>query len=482
MKLSELSGEAVNLDPDITGLTADSRTVEKGFLFAALPGVIADGGRFVVQARQKGAAAVLASPGIETTLPIIHDENPRRRFSDMAAKFFERQPQVVAGITGTNGKTSTARFAAELWQFCGNASGSMGTLGAVGKDYNQRIGHTTPDPVTLHQTLDHMAQEGITHLAMEVSSHGLSQHRADGVRFSLAAFTNISHDHLDYHNTFEQYFHAKARLFDELISDDGTVVINADGAGAKDICAIAKRRNIKILLTGKSGDDFRILNVTPSSTGLKLKIKADGQHYDIQLPLIGKFQAENALLAAGLVVASGEDVSNVIPLLENLSAVPGRMQRVSTVTARDGEAGVYVDYAHTPDAVSTALQAIRPHTQGRVIVILGAGGDRDQAKRALMGVAAETYADIVIVTDDNPRNEDPALIRKKILEGCHGAKEIGDRAEAIRQGIAMLGAGDVLLIAGKGHETGQQIGGKTIPFSDQAVARAAARERNKELG
>ncbi len=482
MRLSELAGQAVAHDPEIAGLTIDSRAVKKGYLFAALPGAVADGAHFIPQAEEKGAAAVLAKPGAVTTLPVIYDENPRRRLSEMAARFFMRQPGVVAGITGTNGKTSTARFAAQLWHLCGRASASLGTLGAVGDNFDQPLGHTTPDPVTLHRILDDMVAAGVTHLAMEVSSHGLVQHRADGVRFSSAAFTNITQDHLDYHDTFDQYFQAKTRLFSDLVPDDGIVVVNADGAGAEKICSIVKRRGLHLMSVGKLGKDLRILRLLPTPTGTGLEIDAQGQRFDIQLPLIGAFQAENALLAAGLVVASGEAVNTVIPLLEKLSVVPGRMQRVSTLEIHGSHAGVYVDYAHTPDAIATALQAIRPHAKGRIVVILGAGGDRDQAKRVLMGAAAHSFADIAIVTDDNPRTEDPAKIRQQVLEGCPAAIEIGDRGEAIKQGVAMLGGGDVLLITGKGHETGQQIGGKTLPFSDQVVAEEATRERKKELG
>lgn len=482
MRLSELAGEAVTSDPEIAGITADSRAVENGFLFAALPGTVVDGTQFIPQAEKRGAAAVLACPGVQAGVPLVLDENPRRRLSNMAAKFYPRQPSVIAGITGTNGKTSTAQFAAELWSLCGESAGSVGTLGAVGENYEYKLIHTTPDPVTLHQVLDDMAGARITHLAMEVSSHGLAQHRADGVRFSIAAFTNITQDHLDYHSSFDDYFDAKARLFSGLLPASGAIVLNADGAGAGAIMKIAKERGARIIKTGKAGGDIKLANAAPQSSGLDIEVEADGENYKLHLPLIGAFQVENALLAAGIVIASGEPASRVLPMLESLSGVPGRMQRVAEISMAEGSAGIYVDYAHTPDAVASALHAIRPHAAARVIVIIGAGGDRDRKKRRLMGVSAQEYADAVIVTDDNPRTENPASIRRDVLEGCPDATEIGDRREAISYGIAMLRGGDVLLIAGKGHETGQQVGEKVFPFNDAQVARDTAQERMKELG
>jgi len=482
VKLSVLAGETFSNDPEIAGLTADSRAVRRGFLFAALPGVIADGAKFIPQAEENGAAAILARPGVHSHLPIVIDPEPRRRLSHVAAKFFPRQPKMIAGITGTNGKTSTASFVAELWAMLGKSSGSLGTLGAKGKNYCRKLAHTTPDPVTLHSVLDEMAGAGISHLAMEVSSHGLAQDRADGVQFSIAAFTNITQDHLDYHRNAENYFRAKQRLFQALLPDDGVVVVNADGDGVAAIIEIAKARDLRILTTGAAGDDLKLVGASAQPSGLDINIMARGVSYNLRLPLIGGFQAENALLAAGIVIASGEPVKKVLPLLEKLSGVPGRMQRVAEIIFDDGAAGVYVDYAHTPDAVETALLGVRPHAKGRVIAIIGAGGDRDKTKRPLMGKAAAAHADAVIVTDDNPRTEDPAQIRQKILKGCPGATEIGDRGQAIAAGVAQLGAGDVLLIAGKGHETGQQVGMEVLPFSDEEAAIAAAQNRMKELG
>ncbi len=482
MKLSALAGETFSNDPEIAGLTADSRAVRRGYLFAALPGAIADGAKFIPQAEKNGAAAILARPGVRSRLPIVIDPEPRRRLSRVAAKFFPRQPKMIAGITGTNGKTSTASFVAEIWAMLGKQSGSLGTLGAKGKNFSRKLVHTTPDPVTLHSVLDEMAGAGISHLAMEVSSHGLAQDRADGVKFSIAAFTNITQDHLDYHCTAENYFAAKQRLFQTLLPDDGVVVVNTDGEGAAAIIEIADARDLRVMTTGSTGDDLKLVSATPQPSGLDIKIIARGVSYSLRLPLIGGFQAENALLAAGIVIASGEPVEKVLPLLEKLSGVPGRMQHVAGINFDAGSAGIYVDYAHTPDAVETALLGVRPHAKGQVIAIIGAGGDRDKAKRSLMGKAAALYADAVIVTDDNPRTEDPAMIRQQILKGCPEAAEIGDRGQAIAAGVAQLSAGDVLLIAGKGHETGQQVGVEVLSFSDEEAAMAAALNRMKELG
>ena len=470
MRLSVLAAEGFDPDPEISGITPDSRAVREGYLFAALPGAKTDGETFIPQAEKLGAAAVLARPGAATRLPLVADAEPRRRLSQMAARFHPGQPEWIAGVTGTNGKTSTAVFAASLWAMLGEKSGSLGTLGAKGAGFERPLAHTTPEPVTLHETLDAMAGAGITRLAMEVSSHALAQYRADAVRFAAAAFTNLTQDHLDFHKDFDDYFAAKLRLFVELLPAHGTAVINMDGARAQDVRAAAERRGVRVIATGRRGDAIRILRTAPTPAGLDLDIEAEGRVRPLSLPLIGAFQAENAALAAGLVIASGWNANKVLPLLDQLPGVPGRMQRAASLRG----AGVYVDYAHTPDAVATALAAIRPHATGRVIAVIGAGGDRDRAKRPLMGKAAATGADLVIVTDDNPRTEDPAAIRREVLAGCSGAREIGDRAEAIAAGVSLLRSGDVLLIAGKGHETGQIIAGVTHPFDDALEARRAA--------
>lgn len=478
MRLSQLANEAIKPDPAICGLTADSRAVESGYLFAALPGVNVDGQDYIPQAEERGAAAILARPGVASALPTIIDDNPRKRLAEMAARFFPGRPETIAGVTGTNGKTSTALFTAQLWRMLGKSGASMGTLGVQAENFTRILGFTTPEPVALHKTLQEMTAAGVTHLAMEVSSHGLAQHRADGVHFEIAAFANITQDHLDYHDSFDAYFGAKARLFTELLGDDGVAVVNMDGEGADDIVRRAAKAGRRVITVGGGGEDIRLLSSTPHALGLEIQFETEGKTYQVNLPLIGAFQAENALLAAGIAVASGEEAGKVAPLLEKLNGAPGRMELAAEVSG----ASAYVDYAHTPDAVATALKAIRPHASGRVIAIIGAGGDRDQTKRPLMGGAASENADIVIVTDDNPRTEDPASIRAAVLEGCKGAMEIGDRGQAIAEGIAMLEAGDVLLIAGKGHETGQVVGRETLPFNDAEEAKAAALNRMKELG
>lgn len=470
MKLSALAAERFDPDPEISGITPDSRAVRDGFLFAALPGAKADGTAFIPQAEERGAAAVLARPGAKTRLPLVADEEPRRRLSEIAARFHPRQPDVIAGVTGTNGKTSTAIFAAALWSLLGERAGSLGTLGVHAPGFDRALGHTTPEPVILHETLDALASAGVTHLAIEVSSHALAQYRADGVRFSAAAFTNLTQDHLDFHESFEAYFNAKLRLFTDLLPAGGTAVVNMDGARAGDVAAAAERRNLTLLTTGRRGGALRILKVAPTPAGLDLDLEAAGKIRPLALPLIGAFQAENACLAAGLVIAAGFSADRVLPLLNRLPGVPGRMQHAASLNG----AGVYVDYAHTPDAVATALAAIRPHARARVIALIGAGGDRDRSKRPLMGKAAAEGADLVIVADDNPRTEDPAAIRRDVLAGCPAAREIGDRAEAIAAGVALLRPGDVFLICGKGHETGQTVGAVTHPFDDVEEARRAA--------
>lgn len=475
MRLSALAGAPFDPDPDISGLTPDSRAVRRGFLFAALPGVAADGADFIPQAEKNGAAAILARRGARTSLPLVADDEPRRRLAEMAARFYPRQPRFIAAITGTNGKTSTAVFSAALWSMLGRNSGSIGTLGARSADYQRKLQHTTPEPVILHETLDAMAGGGVTHLAMEASSHALAQFRADGVVLSAAAFTNITQDHLDYHSDFADYFAAKKRLFLDLLPATGAAIVNMDGEGGDKVASLARARGLKLITTGAAGDSLRLSSLTPQPGGLDISVEAEEQTFELRLPLVGAFQAENALLAAGIVMASGEDAVRVLPLLERLPGVPGRMQHAADVAG----AGVYVDYAHTPDAIETALAAVRPHASGRVIAIIGAGGDRDRKKRPLMGAAAAKGADHVIVTDDNPRTEEPSVIRREVLAGCVNAEEIGDRAEAIAKGVAMLRKGDVLLIAGKGHETGQIVGKETLPFDDVDVARRAAKETGR---
>ena len=469
MKLSTLLAHNVETDVDIAGLTADSRAVKPGFLFAALKGVNSDGAQFIPQAEAAGAAAILCGEKVSANVPVFVVDEPRKSLAHMAARFYPRQPEFIAGITGTNGKTSTAQFASQLWQMLGIHAGALGTLGVQsgdekGGEFHLPLNHTTPEPVTLHHALDTVADWGCTHLAMEVSSHGLAQFRADGVNFNVAAFTNITQDHLDYHPDFDDYFAAKQRLFVELLPKDATAILNADGEGAQSLETTLKDRPVKVVSTGQAGKDIEIKTVMASPDGLDLTVKAEGRIYSVSLPLVVAFQAENALLAAGIVIASGHSPAAVLPLLARLKGVNGRMMRAGT---KNG-AGIYVDYAHTPDAVETALSAARPHTKGRLIAIIGAGGDRDAGKRALMGKAAHLTADYVIITDDNPRTEDPEKIRSQIKAGAPDGEIIGDRAKAISTAIAMLSAGDVLMILGKGHETGQIVGNQVLPFDDAA--------------
>ena len=475
MKLSALALVPLAADPDIAGITADSRAVKPGYLFAALPGAKADGAAFIREAEEKGAAAILALPGVKSHAPLIADTNPRKRLAEIAARFYPRQPRIIAGVTGTNGKTSTARFAAQLWRLLGENAGSLGTLGAEARGFARKLQHTTPDPVALHETLDEMAGAGVTHLAMEVSSHGLAQYRADGVKFSAAAFTNLTQDHLDFHAGLDDYFNAKLRLFTELLAKGSPAVVNADGEGAGHVATSAGIAGLNVLTTGAKGGFLTLASAAPHGRGQAIVVEHAGALTRIELALVGAFQAENALLAAGLVIALGSDAATVLPLLAKLEGAPGRMQHVADVAG----AAIYVDYAHTPDAISTALAAARPHTAGKLVAIIGAGGDRDRSKRPPMGAAAAAGADIVIVTDDNPRSEDPASIRREVVAGAPDALEIGDRAEAIGRAIALLEPGDVLLIAGKGHETGQVVGDKVSPFDDADVARAAAKRRER---
>ena len=471
IKLSALTGvRDLAIDPEITGMTADSRAVQVGYLFAALPGTKLDGAKFIPQAEEAGAVAVLALPGTQANVPVIEQDEPRQALAQYAATFHPGQPGMIAGITGTNGKTSIARFCQQMWGHLGHKAGSLGTLGAYASGYEYTLRHTTPDPVEIHQVLSTMTTLGTTHLAMEVSSHGLAQYRADGIGFSLAAFTNITQDHLDFHPDFDDYFRAKMRLFTELLPSDGTAVVNIDGPGSDRAADAITGAGRRLMTVGRKGEDIRLIDTSALPDGTALSLECGGQTWELTLPLIGYFQAENALVAAGLVIASGHEPGEVIPLLERLSGAPGRMQLADEIEFDDGKAGIYVDYAHTPDAIVTALKAIRPHAGNKVIVIIGAGGDRDARKRPLMGEAAAAGADKVIVTDDNPRTEDAASIRAQVMAGCPAAEEIGDREEAILSGIRSLTAGDVLLIAGKGHETGQTVGTMTLPFNDREVA------------
>lgn len=458
---------------EIAGLAADSREVGPGFLFAALSGSHEDGSRFIADARRRGAAAVLAGPGVKTVsdLPLITCGNPRRALALMAARFFGPQPDVAVAVTGTNGKTSVASFLRQIWLDGGLEAASLGTVGLATRKGETPLSHTTPDPIVLHRLLRELSRDGITHVAMEASSHGLAQYRMDGVRLKAAGFTNISRDHLDYHSSFEDYFRQKLRLFSEVLPDGAAAVVNADCEHAGTVIEAARARGLDVLTVGESGRALKLASHkrTPLGQELLIELESGGRH-ELLLPLVGDFQASNVLVAAGLAIAAGLDTEKALGALGSLEGARGRLEKAGET---QGGGAVFIDYAHTPDALETVLDTLRPYTKRRLIVVFGAGGDRDRGKRPLMGEAAARLADIAIVTDDNPRGEDPAAIRAEILAAAPQALEIGDRGTAIAAGMRMLRGGDVLLIAGKGHETGQTIGERTIPFSDhEAVARA----------
>ena len=482
--LAELGLTARNAsDVRVTGLALDSREVREGHLFFALPGTKVHGAEFIQYAIRMRAGAVLTDREgaaiaeavlSESGIPLVIAVDPREALAFTAALWFETQPEVMVAVTGTNGKTSVAAFTRQLWAEMGAEAVNIGTTGVEGA-FTAPLQHTTPDPITLHRTLSRIADLGITHAAMEASSHGLAQRRLDGVRLSAAAFTNLSQDHLDYHATFEDYFQAKAGLFDRVLAEDGTAVVNIDDAWGPRMADVVDDRGQDILTVGRSEDAaIRILGQRFDATGQEVRFQWGGRTRLARLNLIGGFQAENALAAAGLCIATGSDPDETFDSLNALETVRGRMQFAAR---RDNGATVFVDYAHTPAALETALRALRPHVLGRLIVVFGAGGDRDQGKRPLMGRAAADHADAVIVTDDNPRGEAPQAIRDAVLKGARlGAadlSEVADRAEAILRGVDALGAGDTLLIAGKGHETGQIIGDAVLPFDDVEQASIA---------
>lgn len=461
----------------IKGLTADSRMVRRGWLFAALKGKIADGRLFIQDALINGASIILAPEGTElpdgANATLITDPDARRRFALLAAGFYKLQPQTVAAVTGTNGKTSTVTFASQLWDALGKTSASLGTLGIVSRITMKKGGLTTPDPVQLQAELADLAAAGISHLAMEASSIGIDQRRLDGVKLSAAAFTNLTHDHLDYHGTMDSYFESKARLFDTLLPADAPAILYTDDPYGEKLSHMIKQPKIRI---GSGKDcEIRVDKQTPTPFGQILDVTAAGNAYRINLPLVGLFQGINALTAAGIVMGTekiGFDV--LVPHLENLRGVPGRLQLVPG-------APVYVDYAHTPHGLETVLEAIRPHTQGRLVVVFGCGGDRDKGKRPVMGGIATKLADLAIITDDNPRSENPETIRAEIRAGAPNAAEIGDRRTAIREAIAGLDPGDVLVIAGKGHEQGQIINSEILPFDDVQEAADAIGELRRAV-
>jgi UDP-N-acetylmuramoyl-L-alanyl-D-glutamate--2,6-diaminopimelate ligase len=473
-----LGGDAPLITPDIAGITADSRQVQPGFLFAALKGVATDGRRFADEAVAKGAVAILTDDGAALALDndarrrvaIITDPNPQRRLALIAARFCPRRPETITGVTGTNGKTSVAHFTREIWRALGHKSASLGTLGWVVGDERHPGALTTPDPVALHRTLGELAGCGVDHAAVEASSHGLAQYRLDGIEFAAAAFTNLTRDHLDYHGDMASYRAAKARLFSDLLAPSGSAVLNADSPEFPYFAALARDHGHPIISYGESETaDLRLVAREPRHDGQRVKLSLHGMLHTVDLPLIGDFQAMNVLAALGLVVATGSHPADALSALPSLTTVPGRMQLVG----EQNGAAIFVDYAHTPDALRTVLAAARPHTAGRLVIVFGAGGDRDPGKRSLMGQACAEGADILYVTDDNPRSENPAAIRRAILAAAPHATEIGDRRAAIHAAIATLQPGDVLVIAGKGHEVGQIIGREILPFDDAAVASEA---------
>jgi UDP-N-acetylmuramoyl-L-alanyl-D-glutamate--2,6-diaminopimelate ligase len=472
----EIAASAAAGEVEIAGITADSRQVQPGWLFAAVAGAKQDGARFVPEAVAKGAAAVLMGEGAAATVPdgaiVLRAAEPRRALALAAARFYSMQPGTTVAVTGTSGKTSVAEFTRQIFARLGRNAASLGTIGLVKSDGSVYGGLTTPDPVTLHRTLAELAREGVTHLAFEASSHGLDQHRLDGVRLKAAAFTNLGRDHLDYHPSMEAYLAAKLRLFTELLPADGVAVVNADAEHAGEVIAAARRAGRAIFAVGAKGEGLGLVSLTREGFDQRLRISHAGRTYDIRLGLIGDYQAANALLAAGLAIAAGEPAEGVLPALAHLQGVKGRLEIVGRV--RGGL--IVVDYAHKPDALLAALKALKAFAPGRITCVFGCGGDRDKGKRPIMGRIAVENARHVIVTDDNPRSERPEAIRAEILAGARGAREIGDRTEAIRAGIRLLGHGDVLLIAGKGHETGQIVGDRVLPFSDHEAVRVALAE------
>ncbi len=480
IKLSDLVSVSVEgFDPEITNVTSDSRLARRGFLFAALSGVSQNGADFIEFALRAGAVAVLAKHG--TPMPesdhefaVVYVDEPRRELASVAARFYKQQPEHIVAVTGTNGKTSSCEFVRQLWALSDIKGISVGTLGVRGASGIKQVSMTTPDPVSLHANLADLKAAGFEHLAMEASSHGLDQYRLDGVRVQVAAFTNLSHDHLDYHQTMEEYGKAKQRLFTEVLSEYGIAVLNADSNEFERLSTACEKAGRKYISFGFAADDIKIKSCKPMPDGQDLELSIFGEDYNITLPLVGKFQAKNALCALGCIygcldAADRSHFARYVELMEHLCGVPGRLQLITGHPS----AAVYVDYAHTPDALSNVLEALRPHTNARLICLVGCGGDRDKTKRPVMARIASELADLAVITDDNPRSEDPAQIRKDMLVGAPEAREIGGRRAAIEWAVGELKDGDVLVIAGKGHEQGQIIGDKVQPFDDREEAKAA---------
>jgi UDP-N-acetylmuramoyl-L-alanyl-D-glutamate--2,6-diaminopimelate ligase len=470
MRLGALTGS--DDDSPITGFAIDHRKVAPGTVFGAFRGTRFNGEDFIDQAVAAGAVAIVSRPEarVQGAVHIAADE-PRRAFARLAARFFQPFPRVVVAVTGTNGKTSNVELCRQLWRMAGHPSASIGTLGVTTADDQVTTGLTTPDIVTFLSNMAGLAKMGITHAAFEASSHGLAQYRTEGLPVHAAAFTNFSRDHLDYHGTMQAYFEAKMRLFEEVVEPDGTAIIWTDDPRSDEVIERCRARGLRLMTVGRRGDALRLVDRETTQLGQKLTIEADGRTHVVTLPLIGAYQAANALTAAALVVATSGDVAQTLANLSRVHPVRGRLERA--VITRAG-APIYVDYAHTPDAIESAIAALRPHTRGRLITVFGAGGDRDVGKRSEMGEVAVRLSDLVIVTDDNPRSEDPAAIRRDILAGASGAREVSGRREAIEAAVAEAGPGDIILLAGKGHEQGQIVGDSILPFDDVEVARECA--------
>ena len=470
MKLRDIAG--VDSDSEVTGFAIDHRKVAPGSVFGAFKGAVFNGEDFIGQAVDRGAVAVIARPEAAVDrVPLLADDQPRRLFAELAAKFYAPFPETVVAVTGTNGKTSTVEMTRQIWRMSGHRSASIGTLGVTTSDDQVSTGLTTPDIVTFLNNMAGLKRMGISHVAYEASSHGIDQNRAEGVPLAAAAFTNFSRDHLDYHGTMEAYFEAKMRLFEELLPPGKPAVIWTDDPKSDEVIDRARLRGRDVLTVGRRGEDIRLVEQRPTSLGQTLMLEHAGKSHRLALPLIGAYQSANVLTAAGLVLATGGDWNATFTAIQRVAPVRGRLERA--VISRNG-VPVYIDYAHTPDALEAAIAALRPHVEGRLITVFGAGGDRDQGKRPQMGAVATRLSDVVIVTDDNPRSEDPALIRSAIMAAAPGATEIPGRREAIAEAIRIAREGDIVLVAGKGHETGQIIGDQVLPFDDALVARECA--------
>jgi UDP-N-acetylmuramoyl-L-alanyl-D-glutamate--2,6-diaminopimelate ligase len=470
VKLREIAN--VDSDSEVTGFAIDHRKVIPGNIFGAFKGAVFNGEDFAKDAVSRGAVAVVAKPEAKVEgAALLADPHPRRLFAELASKFYAPFPETVVAVTGTNGKTSTVEMTRQIWRMLGHRSASIGTLGVTTSDDQVKTGLTTPDIVTFLNNMAGLKKMGISHVAYEASSHGLDQYRAEGVPLAAAAFTNFSRDHLDYHQTMDAYFEAKMRLFDEVIEPGRAAVIWADDLKSDEVIQRAQKRGLHVLTVGRGGDTINLVEQTPTPLGQTLMLQHGGKPYRLALPLIGAYQAANVMTAAGLALATGGDWKSVSSAMGRVSPVRGRLERA--VISRAG-APVYVDYAHTPDALEAAIQALKPHVKGRLITVFGAGGDRDQGKRAPMGEVAARLSDVAIVTDDNPRSEDPARIRQDILAGAAGAIEVPGRKEAIARALEMAREGDIVLLAGKGHETGQIVGDRILPFDDAEVARECA--------